>query len=232
MGRVIAFVHAKGSSQRVPGKNLRVLGDRPLFCHAVAIARASRLVSEVVVDSDSDEILMLGTAHGARPLKRPAALASNAATGDELATWQALNAGDAEIVVQVIPTSPFLSPDSVNRAIDLIRERGVDSAVGCRRAPLYLWRDGRPVYFRDDGSIPNSFELEPLVWETTGLYANRTEAVLRLRRRMNPGHLAPVFLTPIEAVDIDTPEDFALAEALWRGLRESHDGLRAAASSR
>ena len=229
MGRVVAFVHAKGTSQRVPGKNLRMLGDRPLFCHAVAIARAAQRVDEVVVDSDSDRILAIGAQYGARPLRRPAELASNAATGDDLAHWQARNAPDAEIVLQVVPTAPFLLPSSVDRAVDLIRERGVDSVVGCRRAPLYLWRDGQPAYFRPDGSIPNSFELEPLTWETTGLYVNRTEAVLRLRRRMNPESCLPLALAPVEAVDIDTPEDFELAQTLWRGL---HDGLRAAAASR
>lgn len=231
MGRVVAFVHAKGHSQRVPGKNLRVLGDRPLFCHAIAIARAARRVDEVVVDSDSEEILAIGAEHGARPLRRPDALASNAATGDDLAHWQARNAAGAEIVVQVVPTAPFLQPASVDRAVDLIRERGTDSVAGCRRAPLYLWRDGRPAYFRADGTIPNSFDLEPLVWETTGLYANLTAAVLRLRRRTNPACCLPLILTPVEAVDIDTPEDFALAEALWRGLHED-DRLRAAAASR
>jgi N-acylneuraminate cytidylyltransferase len=232
MGHVVAFVHAKGRSQRVPGKNLRVLGDRPLFCHAIAIARASRRVDEVVVDSDCDEILAIGAEHGARPLRRPAALASNAATGDDLAYWQATHAGGAEIVIQVVPTAPFLRPESVDRAVDLIRERGVDSVVGCRSAPLYLWRDGRPAYHRADGAIPNSFELEPLLWETTGLYANRTEAVLRLRRRVNPERCAPILLTAVEAVDIDTPEDFELAEALWRGRRGSHDALRTAAPPR
>ncbi len=229
MGRVVAFVHAKGTSTRVPGKNLRMLGDRPLFCHAIAIARAARRVDEVVVDSDSDEILTVGALHGARPLRRPAELASNAATGDDLAYWQARNAPGAEIVLQVVPTAPFLRPESVDRAVDLLRERGVDSVAGCRRAPLYLWRDGRPAYHRADGSIPNSFELEPLTWETTGLYANRAAAVLRLRRRLNPESCLPLPLAPIEAVDIDTPEDFALAEALWRGL---HDVERSAAASR
>ena len=118
--RVVAFVHAKGSSERVPGKNLRVLGDRPLFCHAIAIARAASLVDEVVIDSDHDGILSLGEAHGATALRRPARLASNSTTGDELAHWQACARPGAEIVLQVIPTAPFLAPASVDRAIAML----------------------------------------------------------------------------------------------------------------
>lgn len=230
--RVVAFVHAKGSSTRVPGKNLRVLGDRPLFCHAIAIARGARHVDQVVIDSDCDAILAIGAEHGARALKRPAHLATNLATGDDLACWQASKAFGAEFVLQVVPTAPFLSPASVDRAVDMLREHGVDSVVGCRREALYLWRDGRPGYFREDGSIPNSFDMEPLTWETTGLYANRTAAVLRQGKRMNPDSCLPLILDPIEAIDINTPEDFALAEALWRGLHGTRTAVPAAAAPR
>lgn len=55
MSEIIAFVHAKGSSERVPNKNLRLLGDLPLFCHAIAIAIAATRVTRVVIDSDSDD---------------------------------------------------------------------------------------------------------------------------------------------------------------------------------
>lgn len=230
--RVVAFVHARGTSTRVPGKNLRMLGDRPLFCHAIANARAARRVDEVVIDSDDDTILSIGAAHGARPLQRPARLATDDATGDDLAFWQATQAKDSEVVLQVVPTAPFLTPDSIDAAVDLLREHGVDSVVGCRCEALYLWRGGKPAYFRPDGSIPDSYELEPLTWETTGLYASRAAAVLRLKKRMNPDSCLPLVLDPIEAVDIETPEDFALAEALWRGLRGTSAAAPAAAPTR
>jgi N-acylneuraminate cytidylyltransferase len=214
----VAFVHAKGRSERVARKNLRRLGDRPLFCHAIAIARAAARVTRVVIDSEDDEILALGAAAGAEPLRRPAALATNQATGDDLATWQAANAGDASFVVQVIPTAPFLRPESVDRAIAILERGEVDSVAGVFADVFYAWRDGRPAYYRADGTIPNSNDLPPLVFETTGLYANRTEAVLRTRRRMNPDRVAPLPLSRLEAIDINTPEDFELAEIVWRGL--------------
>lgn len=218
-GEVVAFVHAKGSSERVPGKNLRVLGDRPLFCHAIAHARAASRVSRVIIDSDSEEILRIGAEHGAEPRRRPAELASNAASGDDLAYHQARLAPDSEVVLQVIPTAPFLTPASIDGAIALLLERGLDSVVGVFVDVFYSWRDDRPTYYRPDGTLPNSSELEPLVYETTGLYVNRTDAVLRTRRRMNPERAAGFRLSRLEAVDINTPEDFEFAEALWRGLR-------------
>lgn len=231
-GRVVAFVHAKGSSDRVPGKNLRVLGDRPLFCHAIAIARASVGVDEVVIDSDADEILALGVAHGATALRRPGRLASNLATGDDLAHWQACARPLAEIVLQVIPTAPFLEPASVERAIQwLTADPDLNSVAGVTSDTLYLWREGRPAYFAADGSIPNSTQLEPTIWETTGLYANRAAFVRAAHRRMDAEHVRPLMLSRLESIDINTPEDFAFAEVVWRGMHGG-ESLRAAASAR
>lgn len=222
--RVVAFVHAKGWSERVPGKNLRWLGDRPLFCHAIAIARATRGVDEVVIDSDHDEILHIGARHGATPLRRPAALAASTATGDDLAFWQASSRPASEIVLQVVPTAPFLLPASVERAIALLAEPGVHSVAGVFSEALYTWVKGRPAYYDAAGRIPNSQNLAPTTWETTGLYGNRTGTVLESRRRLDPERCRPVPLTRIEAIDVNTPADFAFAETVWRGLqiRETH----------
>jgi CMP-N-acetylneuraminic acid synthetase len=217
--RVVAFVHAKGSSSRVPAKNLRQLGDRPLFCHAIARALAASRVEQVVIDSDSEAILELGAAHGARPLRRPAELASNAATGDDLALWQAQHADGAEIVLQVVPTAPFLEPRSIDRAVELLQDTAANSVVGVFSEALYCWEDGRPAYLRADGGIPNSFEMTPVTYETTGLYANRRAAVLRSGRRLDPRSCVALPLSRLEAIDINTADDFALAEIVWYGLR-------------
>lgn len=216
--RVVAFVHAKGSSERIPHKNLRVLGDRPLFTHAIAIARAAASVGEVVIDSDCDEILRIGEEHGATPLRRPAWLASNEATGDDLAIWQASSRPQAEVVIQVIPTAPFLEPGSVDRAVAMLAEPGVHSVAAISSDSLYRWREGRPAYLTAEGRLPNSTELEPTIWETTGLYANRAAIVRRIERRMDMAHCRGLLVSRLEAVDVNTPEDFAFAELLWKGL--------------
>ena len=224
--RVVAFVHAKGRSERVPSKNLRVLGDRPLFCHAIANALAAERVDLVVIDSDSDEILEIGKSHGATPLKRPPELASNATSGDDLAYWQASSQPQSTMVLQVIPTAPFLKPHSIDRAVVMLQAGDVESVAGVFSDVFYEWKAGRPAYYRSDGTLPNSSELSPTVFETTGLYANLTQAVLRTRKRMNPDKVAPLFLSRLEAVDINTPEDFAFAEVIERGLSRDRGKAR------
>ncbi len=223
-----AVVHAKGTSNRVPGKNLRLLGDRPLFCWAIDNALASRAVDVVYIDSESETILRIGADRGAQPLRRPAALADNNTTGDDLAIWQAQAIPGATVIAQVVPTSPFVRPETISRGIAMLSESGVDSVVGVRVEPCYRWTDGRPDYLRPDGSIPNSDALVPQVRETTGLYINRRAAVLASRRRMSE-RCTGIALSPLEAIDIDHEDDFALAELVAAGLlaRASERGTHA-----
>lgn len=168
-GDVVAFVHAKGTSSRVPNKNMRLLGGIPLFCHAIKNARESKLVDVVVIDSDNDEILKIGEEFGALPIKRPNVLATNLATGDDLAYWQASNAPKSKIVLQVIPTAPFLKPKTIDTAISmLLDEPKIDSVAGVYEESLYTWENGRPSYYNPDGSIPNSFDLKKVFMKLRG----------------------------------------------------------------
>jgi len=217
--KVVAFVHAKGSSTRVPSKNLRILGDKPLFCHAICNALHTNYVSKVIIDSESSEVLALGQRYGATPLLRPEKLATNSATGDDLAYWQASNYPDSNVVLQVVPTAPFLRPESIDGAIKLLLDNSAfDSVAGVYEEALYQWIDGKPAYYLPDGSIPNSNVMRKTVYETTGLYVNSTKAVLKLKRRLNPDKCLPYVLSKIEATDINTLEDFEFAEYIWRGL--------------
>lgn len=217
MGKVVAFVHAKGTSERVPSKNLKLLGDKPLFYYAIQNALNAKYVDEVVIDSDSDEILELGERYGANKLKRPIELATNFATGDDLAYWQASNRQNSEIVLQVIPTAPFLKSKSIDDAILLLKNSNVNSVVGTYQEAFYLWQNNKPSYYVN-GKIPNSKDLEPLTYETTGLYINKTSFVLKHKKRLDPNSCLPHNLSKIEAIDINTIEDFEFAEIIMKGL--------------
>jgi CMP-N-acetylneuraminic acid synthetase len=217
MRMIVAFVHAKANSERLPGKNLLPLGGVPLFVHAVRAALAAEIVGEVWVDSDSEDVLQYGKEAGAQCLVRPASMGTNNTTGDDLAYWQASHAPHADAIVQVVPTSPFIQPGTIERAVDMLELTGVDSVVGVRSEQLYLWRHGVPAY-PGNGRLPNSNELHPTTWETTGLYVVKTEYALTSRRRVNPKNCGLVELSQLEAIDINTQDDYEFAEIVRAGL--------------
>ena len=213
---IVAFIHAKGTSSRVPSKNKQLLGGRPLFLHAIIKASAAELVDHVVIDSDDDEILEIGQRYDAIPLKRPAELATNATAGDGLESWAAYNCPFSDAIAVVIPTSPFIKPASIDGAIKLLIANDADSVSGVRSSKLFLWRNGKPGY----GSIRTSQALPMTTWETTGLYITKTAYINKHHQRINYGDCLPYELSLIESVDIDTPEDLEFARMLYAGMNQ------------
>ena len=167
------------------------------------------------------KILRVGEEAGAVPLKRPAELATNETTGDDLAGWQADSVPQAEIIIQVVPTSPFITGSVITIAAKNILLRKVDSVVGVRNERLFIWKyEFGPAYY-EDSRIPNSQDLSPTTYETTGLYAVRRCYAAQRRRRMNSDATRsyPLSLSRIEAIDINTEEDFQFAKIVWKGLQ-------------
>jgi CMP-N-acetylneuraminic acid synthetase len=211
---IVAFIHAKGTSSRVSSKNKQMLGGRPLFLHAIIKASAAELVDHIVIDSDDDEILEIGERYGAIPLKRPAELATNATAGDGLESWAAYNCPFSDAIAVVIPTSPFIKPESIDNAIKMLIGNDADSVAGVRSSKLFLWRDGKPAY----GSIRTTQELPLTTWETTGLYVTKTDYINKHHQRINYENCLPFELSRLESVDIDTPEDLEFARMLYAGM--------------
>ena len=217
-GQVVAFVHAKRHSERLPGKNLADLGGMPLMAWAIRAALAAETVNTVVIDSDDDNILKVGATYGAVPLKRPEEMGTNATTGDDLAVWQAKQT-DGRFIVQVVPTCPFTKPETIDRVVGMLSWcDDVDTVVGVRREHLYLWQDG-PAFATADTPLPNSSEIPPTMWETTGLYAMRCDSLLRTPHRVFGQRRMTCCVSAIEAIDINEPEDLEFARVVAAGLK-------------
>ncbi|MBK1690094.1 RraA family protein [Rubrivivax gelatinosus] len=222
--KVAAFLPAKGSSQRIENKNLRLLDGKPLFLHTLEKLMSCRFIDEVFLDTESEEMIELARDSGCSIMRRDPELASNRTDGNQLFLNEVMHT-DADIVVQVLCTSPFISEETLERAVATLRaDASYDSAVLVRRDKQYRWEDGRPAY--DIEHIPNSNTLPDTVMETMGLYAMRAEAARRLKRRIGE---APLMLdaSPLEAIDVNWPEDMELANLIAAGRREQDRRLLA-----
>ncbi|MCU0949685.1 MAG: NTP transferase domain-containing protein [Burkholderiaceae bacterium] len=222
--KVAAFLPAKGSSDRIENKNLRLLDGKPLFLHTLEKLMSCSFIDEVYLDTESDEMIDLARDTGCAILRRDPLLASNRTDGNQLFINEARHC-DADIVIQCLCTSPFIEVATLERAVATLRQDAShDSAVLTRKERLYLWKDGRPAYDLDH--IPNSVTLPDTVIETMGLYVMRSEAALRLQRRIGD---RPLLLeaSPLEAIDVNWPEDLELANLIAAGRREQDRRLLA-----
>jgi regulator of RNase E activity RraA/CMP-N-acetylneuraminic acid synthetase len=216
--RVAAFVPAKGTSERIANKNMQVLDGDHMFRRKLRQLIACPLIDTVYLDTESDVIAALAADLPVTRLKRPVELASNACDGHALFAWECAAAAPADLYVQVLCTAPFVTADTLARAIQrMIDDPAADSLVGVSSTKQYCWKDGEPVYGR--GRIPNSVELDPTVVEAMSLYIVRgREGEPAPTQRF--GKTPVLFeLDPTEQVDINNPSDLAMAEALCAGHR-------------
>ncbi len=120
--KIAAFVPAKGTSDRIDNKNVKPLDGKPLFLHTIDKLLACDFIDEVVLDTDSEHIIALAGDRSCKVLRRDPALATNKTDGNALYLNQVRNT-DADIVVQVLGTSPFIEPATIARGIDIALPR-------------------------------------------------------------------------------------------------------------
>lgn len=224
MAKIVAFVPAKGSSERIQNKNLAVLDGEHLFKRKLRQLLECKLIDEVYLDTDSDEIAELASDLPVKRLNRPPVLASNATDGHELFAWECAQV-QADVYVQALCTAPFVGAETLERALGKLLSSGSnDSLVAVTRSKQYLWEGGEPLYGR--GRIPNSVDLPVTTIEAMSLYGVRQE-VISTGKRFGKN---PLFfeLSPTENIDVNWPEDLVLAETIAAGGR-AQENLRLAA---
>ncbi len=214
--KVAAFLPAKGTSERIPSKNQKLLDGKPLFLHTLEKLVEMDCIDQVYLDSESDEILNYADYLPYQKLKRDPALANNKTDGHQM-FYNEVKQVDADIYLQILGTSPFIQPSTIQKGIQVLKEcPEYDSVVLVKREKQYCWEAGQPAY--DKNHIPNSVDLPDTVIETMGLYMVRKQTALAQHKRIGE-HPYLLEAEPIEAIDVNFPADFALAELIAKGLR-------------
>lgn len=220
--KIAAFLPAKGSSNRIPNKNTMLLDGEPLFLRSLKKLMSVELINDVYLDTESFDLIELASEVKCKILKRDPQLASNKTDGHVLFYNEVLNA-DADIYIQLLGTSPFIKPETIEKGIKILMEsENYDSVVAIRKEKQYRWENNRPQY--DINHIPNSADLEDVIIETMGLYIVKKEAAMQTKRRIgNTPYLLE--LDPMESIDVNWPADFELANLIAVGLREQERRL-------
>lgn len=212
--KIVAFVPAKGHSERIKNKNLSILDGEYLFKRKLRQLLECSRIDEVYLDTDSDELAALVDDLPVKRLRRPPELATNQADGHALFAYECSQVA-ADVYIQVLCTAPFVDADTMDRALSCFLDSGADSLVAIKREKQYVWKDGEPEYGR--GRIPNSVDLPAVDIEAMSLYMVKNKGVT-IDRRFTA---APCFflLNPEESVDVNWPADLTFAESISAGRR-------------
>jgi len=223
--QALAVIPARGGSKGVPGKNLRLLGGRPLLAYTADAALNARRLARTVLSTDDPAIAAAGRALGLDvPFTRPAALAADDAPMLPVLIHavDVLHRGGftADTVVLLQPTSPLRTAAHVDAALDLLESTGADSVVSVVEVPHQF----SPVSVMAlDGGRLRPYLPGPVVTrrqDKPRVFARNGPAVLAVRvATLKAGSLygddcRPLLMDAAASLDIDVPADFDYAEFL------------------
>lgn len=120
---MVAFLPAKGTSERIESKNMKLLNGKPLFLHTLEKLCKCDFIDDVYLDSDSDEILYYAKSYlNYIPLKRDPGLATNKTDGHQM-FYNEIRQVEADIYIQILCTSPFISPETILKGVTILKEQ-------------------------------------------------------------------------------------------------------------
>lgn len=223
--RILAVITARGGSKRVPGKNVRLLGGRPLIEWSIEVAKNNADISDVLVSTDASAIAEVALGAGAMvPWLRPAELATDEAGSVDVCLhaldWYESARGTVDGLMLLQPTSPFRSRETVMRGIDLFRRHGGRSVIGLSPAlshPLWCVQvNGNSIRpFIDQGDKALRSQDLPPAYVVSGAFYLIQPHELRTRRSFCTETTLPLVIEePDECIDIDTEWDWKIAQSL------------------
>lgn len=224
----IAIIPARGGSKRILRKNIKLFDGKPMIAYAITAARASALFEHIIVSTDDEEIAAVAREWGAKtPFMRPAELANDyAETVPVIAhgTQACRTLGwTFEHVCCIYPAVPFIQIEDLKGALALLVEGGADYCFTATKFPSAIQRalkrmnDGKMQPFYPQYEATRTQDLEPAYHDAGQFYWGKTGAWLQNIKIHNGGigYVIPSW----RVVDIDTPEDWLRAEALFKVFR-------------
>lgn len=224
----IAIIPARGGSKRIPRKNIKVFGGKPMIAHAITAAKNSGLFDHVLVSTDDAEIASIANEWGAStPFVRPAELANDftatvpviahAIQACEVLGWSFDN------VCCIYPGVPFIEVLDLQGAFKHLEAGKADYCFPVTEFPSAIQRalkqnsDGVMQPFYPEFELARSQDLEPAYYDAGQFYWGKKEAWLTNPRIHSSGlgYVIPSW----RVVDIDTPEDWERAELIAMAIK-------------
>ena len=223
----IAIITARGGSKRIPKKNIKEFCGKPVLCRVIEAAQKAGIFDEIMVSTDSEEIAQVAREAGASvPFMR------SEKTSDDYATTR-------DVLLEVLeeykkrgksfdemcclyPTAIFVTPDQIREGMEVLKKPNVASSMPVVRYSFppqrsMVIRNGGLEYQWPENARVRSQDLEPIYHDVGQFYCNRIEDFLaESTDKIN----YPIIMDESQVQDIDTEEDWKIAEMKYRIMQE------------
>lgn len=223
MTKIVALVPMRHHSQRVPGKNYRVLAGKPLYQHIIETLLAVPEISAIVVDTDSDPVMDGLRKHfpQVQIVNRPEHLRADDIPMNEILIHDT-GLFPSEFYLQTHSTNPLLKTETISKAIQSFNENypKLDSLFSVTRWQTRFYDKQGNAVNHNPRELIQTQDLPPMYEENSCIYIFKRENLIAKRHRISDHPL--MFEIPrLEAVDIDEESDFQIADILMRQRMES-----------
>lgn len=214
--KMIAMIPARLGSKRIPKKNIRYLGDKPLIQYPIDLCNETNSFDSIWVNTESEELGKAAKKLGVGFHRRPAELANDTATNREF-VYEFLHKHECDYIVMVNTTSPLLRKETLEKFIHFINENDYDTIVSVISEKEETFYKDKPLNFSLKEKINSQFltPVEKIVWAIT---AWKKETFISLQDSgVNPvfgGKLGRFCIPKDESCDLDTLEDWRIAEGV------------------
>jgi len=226
---ILTLIPARGGSERLPAKNIKLLSGKPLIAYTIQVAKKSKHINRIIVSTDDFDICRIAREYGAEvPFMRPREIAGPQSTEMEFLehalNWLKEDENYVpDFIVLLYPTAPLRTTTSIDKAIEcMIRHpeaNSLRSVCSCHEHPYKMWViQGEylvPFVPLEDSSMHTwSYQRLPQVYiQNASIYITRPQTI---RNKHSPigDVVLPFIMDERESMDINTPYDFALVEKI------------------
>lgn len=213
--KTIAIVPMKLNNRRLPQKNTKCFTNgKPLCYYILSTLLTVEGIDDVYVYCSNPDIQEF-IPEGVKYLKRSTSLDQDTTSMTEVLTCFTKEV-PADIYVMTHTTAPFISKESIEKGLNAVLSGEYDSSFAAKKLQDFLWKDGIPFNYQLD-NIPRTQDLPALYEETSGFYIYKKEVMSELHRRIGVKPYI-VEVGEIESTDIDEPEDFMIADAIYNHI--------------
>jgi len=229
--KIVAMIPARMGSKRVPKKNLRKILGKKLIQYPIDAVKASGVFDEIYINSESDIFKEIAEKSGIKFHKRPEHLSSDDATNDHFAQ-EFIYKVDCDILVQILPTSPFITPEEIIAFVERIKKGDVNTLISVKNVQIESIYKDNPINFDPTKITPPSQDLEPIKAYACSLMAWTTEEYKKNMKMYGAAYHGGDYpkdtfeLKGFSTVDIDNEEDFNIAEIIAEHIqRKEKDSI-------
>jgi pseudaminic acid cytidylyltransferase len=224
----VAIIPARGGSKRIPKKNIKNFAGKPIVAYSIETAQKCGIFDRILVSTDSEEVAAVVRKRGAEvPFMRPAELADDfTPTAQVLAhalNWLVDNGTPAKYTCCIYATAPFIRPEYIKQGFEKLTKSKVSSvfSVATFSFPLFraleLTKDGNLRMMWPEHELTRSNDLPETYHDAGQFYWLDAEIFLK-EMKMYGRDSKPIILPRHVVQDIDTLEDWEVAERMFKAL--------------